>query len=309
MLKDSRIYIAGHQGLVGSAIVRLLKKEGYTNLLLRTRSELDLLEPTQVRDFFEKEQPEYVFLAAAKVGGIMANKEAPADFLYENLVIETNVINSAYRSRVTKLLFLGSSSIYPKDCPQPIKEEYLLTGPLEPSNKGYALAKIAGIYLCQSFNEQYGTNFISAMPTNLYGEGDSFDLVKAHVLPAMLQKFDEAKRKSSPSVELFGTGTARRELLHVDDLASACLMLMQKHNGSEVVNVGTGEDVTIAELARKIQHIVGYTGEIVWDSSKPDGTERKLLEVSKIKALGWTPTMTLDMGIRNLYDWYTTHHE
>lgn len=309
MLKDSRIYIAGHQGLVGSAIVRLLKKEGYTNLILRTRSELDLLEPTQVRDFFEKEQPEYVFLAAAKVGGIMANKEAPADFLYENLVIETNVINSAYRSRVTKLLFLGSSSIYPKDCPQPIKEEYLLTGPLEPSNKGYALAKIAGIYLCQSFNEQYGTNFISAMPTNLYGEGDSFDLVKAHVLPAMLQKFDEAKRKSSPSVELFGTGTARRELLHVDDLASACLMLMQKHNGSEIVNVGTGEDVTIAELARKIQHIVGYTGEIVWDTSKPDGTERKLLEVSKIKALGWTPTMSLDMGIRNLYDWYATHHE
>ena len=308
MNRDSKIYVAGHRGLVGSAIVRALQKEGFTNLLLRTHKELDLTNQQAVADFFAQERPEYIFLSAAKVGGIMANKTSPADFIYSNLAIQTNIIHSAYVNKAKKLLFLGSSCIYPKLCPQPIKEEYLLSAELEPSNKAYAIAKIAGIIMCQSYNEQYGTNFISLMPTNLYGPNDNFDLENSHVLPAMIRKFHEAKVSQAPSVTLWGTGSAMREFLHVDDLAIASLFLMQNYNDSSIVNVGTGEDVTIKELAEKIKKIVGYEGEINWDTRKPDGTPRKLLDVGKLHKLGWKHTITLDDGIASTYEWFKKNY-
>lgn len=300
----AKIFVAGHRGLVGSAIVRKLESEGYENILTKNKSELDLLDQKAVADFFEAEKPEYVFLAAAKVGGIVANRDFPADFIYQNLQIQNNVIQSAYKNDVKKLVFLGSSCIYPKLAPQPIKEEYLLTGPLEPSNDAYAIAKIAGIKMCQSYNKQYGTNYISLMPTNLYGPNDNFDLESSHVLPALIRKFHEAKESGSPTVTLWGTGSPMREFLHVDDLADASVSLMNNYDGSEIVNVGTGEDVTIKELAELIRDTVGYKGELEWDSSKPDGTPRKLLDVSKIHNLGWKHKTTLEEGIKDTYSWY-----
>ncbi len=304
MRKQSKIYVAGHRGLVGSAIVRKLLAEGYENLLLRTKAELNLLCQSAVETFFEREKPEHVFLAAAKVGGILANKMEKADFIYENLQIQNNIVHSAWKNGVTKLLFLGSSCIYPKMCVQPIKEEYLMTGPLEETNDAYALAKIAGIKMCQSYNAQYGTNFISVMPTNLYGPNDNFDLESSHVLPAMIRKFHEAKLAGAPQVTLWGTGTPRREFLHVDDLAAAIVYLMQTYDGSEIVNIGTGEDVTIKELAELVRKEVGYEGEIAWDTTKPDGTPRKWLDVSKLHALGWKHGIALQEGIRGTYSWF-----
>ncbi len=304
MKKDAKIFVAGHRGLVGSAIVRLLKESGHTNILLKTRSEVDLLDQKAVMNFFETEKPEYVFLAAAKVGGIMANKTFPADFIYQNLVVETNIIHAAYKNNVTKLLFLGSSCIYPKLSEQPIREDYLLTGSLEPTNEAYAVAKIAGITMCQSYNKQYGTNYISVMPTNLYGINDNFDLESSHVLPAMIRKFHDAKVGGRSEVGLWGTGVAKREFLHVDDLANACLFLMNNYDGSEIVNIGTGEDVSIKELAELVQYVVGHVGEIVWDSTKPDGTPRKLLDVSRLHDLGWKHTVDLKDGITITYQWF-----
>lgn len=304
MNKNVKIFVAGHRGLVGSAIARELARQGYSNLVTRTREELNLLDAGAVVDFFKKEKPEYVFLAAAKVGGIMANKTYPADFIYENLAIETNVIHAAYTNGVKKLLFLGSSCIYPRACPQPIKEEYLLTGPLEPTNRAYAVAKIAGIVLCQSMHEQHGANFISVMPTNLYGPNDNFDLETSHVLPAMMRKFHDAKVNGKNEVALWGTGSPKREFLHVDDLAGACVFLMNNYNSPEIVNIGTGEDVTIKELAELIQRTVGYEGKIVWDVTKPDGTSRKLLDVGRLHGLGWKHRIDLPAGIQSTYDWY-----
>jgi GDP-L-fucose synthase len=304
MEKTAKIYVAGHRGLVGSAIVRALTKEGFENLLTRTSKELDLTDQKAVTDFFAAEKPEYVFLAAAKVGGIMANKNYPADFIYQNLQIQTNVIGNAHKNGVKKLLFLGSSCIYPKLAPQPIKEEYLLTGALETSNDAYAIAKIAGIKMCQSYNTQYKTNYISVMPTNLYGENDNFDLETSHVLPALIRRFDEAKKNNLPSVTLWGSGTPMREFLFVDDLAEACVHLMATHNDSSIVNIGTGEDVTIKELAKTIAKIVGYTGTLEWDTEKPDGTPRKLLDVSKLHSLGFKHKTSLEDGIKKTYDWY-----
>ncbi len=309
MNKDSKIYVAGHRGLVGSAIVRALREQGYSNLILKTRQELDLLDQVAVKTFFEKEKPEYVFLAAAKVGGIMANKTHPADFIYENLTVQTNVIHNAYISGVKKLLFLGSSCIYPKLCPQPIKEEYLMTSELESSNQAYALAKIAGIFMCQSYNEQYGTNFISVMPTNLYGPHDNFDLENSHVLPAMIRKFHEAKISNVKEITLWGTGSAKREFLHVEDLANACMFLMNTYDDSKIINIGTGIDISIKELAEKIKGVVGYEGTIKWDTKKPDGTPRKLLDVSKLHKLGWKHTIDLNDGIASTYEWYKKNHE
>ena len=304
MNKNSKIFVAGHRGLVGSAIVRALQKNGFTNLVLKTHKDLDIIDQRAVTEFFAEEKPEYVFLSAAKVGGIMANKTMPADFAYNNLAIQTNIIHSAYMHKVKKLLFLGSSCIYPRLCPQPIKEEYLLSGELESSNKAYAIAKIAGIIMCQSYNEQYGTNFISLMPTNLYGPHDNFDLENSHVLPAMIRKFHEAKVNDAPSVTLWGTGSAKREFLHVDDLAEASLFLMQNYNDSSIINIGTGEDVTIKELAEKIKKVVGYEGKIIWDITKPDGTPRKLLDVSKLHSLGWKHSVPLNEGIDSTYKWF-----
>jgi GDP-L-fucose synthase len=304
MKKTDKIYVAGHHGLVGSALVRTLEADGYTNILTRTREMLDLTNQQAVADFFAQEKPVYVFLAAARVGGIMENKTYPAEFIYQNLMIETNIIHQAYVSGVTKLLFLGSSCIYPKLAKQPIKEEYLMTGALEPSNKAYATAKIAGIEMCASYNEQYGTNFISAMPTNLYGPNDNFDLTSSHVLPALIRKFHEAKERGEANVTLWGTGSPRREFLHVDDLARACVFLMERHSGSEPVNVGTGEDITIRELGEMVAEVVGYTGELVWDTTKPDGTPRKLLDVSRLKKVGWTHTIALRDGITSTYQWF-----
>lgn len=304
MQKTSKIYVAGHRGLVGSALVRNLEKNGFTNLVTRTRQELDLLDKIAVADFFATEKPDYVFMAAAKVGGIMANKTKPAEFIYENLTVQNNLIHQAYLSGVKKLLFLGSSCIYPKLAPQPIKEEYLLTGPLEPTNDAYALAKIAGIKMCQSYNAQYGTNFISVMPTNLYGPNDNFDLETSHVLPALIRRFHEAKQNQAPEITLWGTGTPKREFLHVDDLADACLYLMQTYNGNEPINIGTGEDVTIKELAETVAKTVGYQGKINWDSTKPDGTPRKLLDVSKLHSLGFRHKTALTDGLKLTYDWY-----
>lgn len=305
----SKVYIAGHRGLVGSAIYRELEKKGYNNLIVRTSRELDLKKQEAVASFFAKEKPGYVFLAAAKVGGILANSTYPAEFIYENLMIQTNVIHQAYLNGVKKLLFLGSSCIYPKFAPQPMKEECLLTGELEPTNEPYAVAKIAGIKMCQSYNRQYGTSFISVMPTNLYGPGDNFDLETSHVLAALIRKFHEAKINNRDYVELWGTGTPKREFLFVDDLADVCLFLMKSYDSSEIINIGTGEDLTIKELAELIRKVVGYEGDIKWDSSKPDGTPRKLLDVSKLSNLGWKAKTGLEEGIRKTYDWYIKHAE
>ncbi|SEO63941.1 GDP-L-fucose synthase [Paenibacillus sp. OV219] len=301
MDKSSTIYIAGHRGLVGSAILRELEKSGYKNLIHRSSTELDLRKLDQVQDFFEHHHIDYVFLAAAKVGGIVANNDFPADFIRDNLLIQTNVIDSAYRAGVKKLMFLGSTCIYPKFAPQPMKEEYLLTGELEPTNKAYAVAKIAGITMCQSYNHQYGTKFISVMPTNMYGPNDNFDLKTSHVLPALIRKFHEAKEAGAPYVEVWGTGQPRREFLHADDLAEACIFLMENYEDSEIVNVGVGEDIAIRELAELIQHIVGYQGELAFNTSKPDGTPRKLADVSKINTLGWKARISLEDGIRSAY--------
>jgi len=301
MKKNSKIYVAGHRGLAGSAIVRKLKKEGFENLILKTSSELDLRDQKAVKDFFEKEKPEYVFLAAAKVGGINANNVYPAEFIYDNLCIQNNVIHQSYKTGVKKLLFLGSSCIYPKNAPQPIKEEYFLSGYLEPTNDAYAVAKIAGIKMCQSYHKQYGCNFISVMPTNLYGPGDNYDLKNSHVLPALLRKFYEAKINNEPSVTVWGTGNPHREFLHVDDLASACFFLMQNYNEPDIINVGVGKDISIAEMAAMIKNISQYEGKLVFDTSMPDGTFRKLLDVSKLHLLGWHADIGLEEGVRNTY--------
>ncbi len=309
MKKDSKIYVAGHRGLVGSAIMRKLQQEGYTNIITRTHKELDLTSQAQTQEFFEKEKPEYVFLAAAKVGGIHANNTYPADVAYINIMRESNVIKASYDYGVKKLLFLGSSCIYPKLCPQPIKEEYLLTGPLEKTNEAYAIAKIAGLKMCQYFNRQYGTNFISVMPTNLYGPNDNFDLETSHVLPALIRKFHEAKINNSPCVEVWGTGTPKREFLHVDDLADAVIYLMNNYDENEPLNIGTGEDISIKELAELIKEIVGYEGEIRFDTTKPDGILRRLLDVSRLHSTGWKHRIDLREGIKQTYEWYKTRKE
>ena len=304
MNNDSKIYVAGHRGMVGSGIVRSLKAKGFHHLLLRTRTELDLLDARAVRAFFDSERPEIVVDAAARVGGIVANSEKPAEFLVENLTIQNNVICAAAEHGVRKLLFLGSSCIYPKLAPQPIPEDALLTGPLEPTNDAYALAKIAGIKLCQAYAAEYGKNFISAMPTNLYGPNDNFDLRTSHVLPALIRKVHEAKASGSPEVPIWGTGNPRREFLHVDDLADACVFLLENYDSPEIVNIGCGEDVTIRELALTVCEVVGYEGELVFDPSKPDGTPRKLLDMRKLFSLGWKPKISLRDGISNAYEWF-----
>lgn len=304
MNKDSKIYVAGHRGLVGSAIVRNLKEKGYTNIIGITHKELDLTNQCSVRKFFEKEKPEYVFLAAAKVGGIHANNTYPADFIYENLMIQNNVIKSAHDFKVKKLLFLGSSCIYPKMSPQPIKEEYLLSGYLEPTNEAYALAKISGLKMCQFYKRQYGDNFISCMPTNLYGPNDNFDLKNSHVMPALIRKFHEAKENNAPYVEVWGTGKPLREFLYVDDMADACVFLMENYDGEEHVNIGTGEEVSIRALAEMIKEIVGFEGELRFNTDKPDGTPRKLLDVSRLKKIGWKYKIELNQGVKEVYKWY-----
>lgn len=310
MHSEDKIYIAGHRGMVGSAILRKLKAMGYTRLLVRSSAELDLRNQSAVMEFFATERPDYVFLAAARVGGILANDTYKATFLYDNLMIESNIIHAAHLYGVKKLLFLGSSCIYPRLAPQPLREEYLLTGALEPTNEPYAIAKIAGIKLCEAYRHQYGSNFISVMPTNLYGPGDNYDLAGSHVLPALIRKFHEAARNNLPEVVIWGTGSPRREFLHVDDLAEACYFLMQTYDGAGFVNIGTGEDLSILELAKMIGNIVGFEGKIVHDRSKPDGTPRKLLDVSKLSELGWKAGIPLEAGIRQVYaglqgeDWY-----
>ena len=296
--------MAGHRGLVGSAIVRKLKQEGFRNLLTVTSKELDLREQAATRDFFAQQRPDYVFLAAARVGGILANNRYPADFIYQNLMIEANVIESARLSGVDKLLCLGSTCIYPKMAPQPLKEEYLLTGPLEPTNEWYAVAKIAGIKMCQAYQRQYGSQFISAMPTNLYGPEDNFDLESSHVMPALMRKFHEAKINDQPTVTVWGSGKPLREFLHVDDCAAACMFLMENYNGEEIVNIGVGEDISIADLASQVGEAIGYKGKIVYDSSKPDGTPRKLVDTSKINSLGWKAGIALQEGIKSTYQWF-----
>jgi GDP-L-fucose synthase len=301
MNKDSKIYVAGHNGMVGSAIVRKLKELGYENLILKTRKELDLTNQFQVSQFFHFEKPEYVFLAAAKVGGIKANDDFRADFIYENIMIQSNIIKSSHDNKVKKLLFLGSSCIYPKLCNQPIKEEYLLTGLLESTNDAYAIAKIAGIKMCQDYNKQYGDNFISVMPTNLYGPNDNYDLNNSHVLPAMIRKFHEAKIENKSSVEIWGTGSPMREFLYVDDLAQACHYLMLNYNESEIINVGTGKDISIKDLAYIVKDVLEYDGEIQFNTDMPDGTPKKLLDVSKILNLGWQPVTGLRTGIKKTY--------
>jgi len=304
MESGSRIFVAGHRGLVGSAIVRALAKAGFGNLVLRSSSEVDLRDAPAVERLFASEKPEYVFLAAARVGGIHANDSRPAEFIRDNLLIQTSVIDAAWRHGARKLLFLGSSCIYPKLAPQPLREEYLLTGPLEPTNEWYAIAKIAGLKMCQAYRRQYGFDAISAMPTNLYGPGDNFDLQNSHVLPALLRKIHEAKLAGSREVPVWGTGTPRREFLHVDDLADACLFLMQRYSEEGTVNVGWGEDVSIAELASTIARVVGYDGRFAYDPAKPDGTPRKLLDTSRLTALGWKPSIRLEDGLRSTYRWY-----
>lgn len=304
MEREAKIYVAGHRGMVGSAIVRRLQAEGYRQLVVRTSQELDLRDGAAVRAFFGAERPDYVFLAAAKVGGIWANHTAPAEFIYDDLAIQTNVIHESYRHGVKKLLFLGSSCIYPRDCPQPIKEEYLLTGPLEPTNAPYAVAKIAGIVMCQSYNRQYGTHFICAMPTNLYGPGDNFGLETAHVLPALIRKFHEAKIAGKREVVVWGTGNPKREFLHVDDQAEACLFLMRHYEVSEPINVGVGEDISIRDLAALIARVAGFDGAIAWDPTRPDGTPRKLLDVSRLQAMGWKARIGLREGLEGTYAWF-----
>lgn len=309
MKKDAKIYVAGHRGMVGSAIVRKLKELGYTNIITRTHAELDLTDQKATREFFEKERPEYVFLAAAKVGGILANDKYSADFIYENIMIEANVIKAAHDFGVKKLLFLGSSCIYPKYAPQPMKEEYLLTGELEPTNEAYAIAKIAGLKMCQHFRKQYGDNFISVMPTNLYGPNDNFDLETSHVMAALIRKFHEAKVRNDPYVVVWGTGKPRREFLYVDDLADAVVFLMNNYDGDMWINIGTGEDISIRELAELIKDIVRYKGEIKFDTSKPDGTPRKLLDVLRLHELGWKHKTSLEEGIRKTYEWFLSIRE
>lgn len=308
---DKRIFVAGHRGLVGSALVRALEGAGAKRLLLRTRSQLDLMNAQAVEQFFAEEKPEVVFMAAAKVGGIEANRRAPADFLQENLAIQSNIFGAAARHGIEKLLFLGSSCIYPKHCPQPMRESHLLSGPLEPTNEAYAIAKIAGLVACRSFNIQYGTRFIAAMPTNLYGPHDNFDLESSHVLPAMLRKFHDAKENAHAPVNLWGSGKPRREFLHVDDLAQACLFLMQSYEAQSedwFVNVGCGVDHTIAELAMLVRDVVGHRGPVQWDASRPDGTPRKLLDVSRLTELGWAASIPIEAGVRRTYEWYLSHH-
>jgi GDP-L-fucose synthase len=308
MDKNAKIYVAGHRGLVGSAIMRRLESDGYSNIVVRTKAELDLRDSQATRTFFEAERPEYVFLAAAKVGGIWANSTCPAEFLYDNLAVEINVIDAAYRAGVKKLMFLGSSCIYPRDCPQPILEEYLLAQPLEETNKAYAVAKIAGLIMCQAYNKQYGTKFISCMPTNLYGPNDNYDLESSHVFPALIRKIYEAKRDNKPSVVIWGSGRPYREFLYSDDLADAVVFLMNNYDGDEIVNIGTGVDVTIRDLALTIQKIVGYEGELVFDTRKPDGTPRKLLNVDKLKNLGWVAPTALEDGIAKTVRWCDDHN-
>lgn len=308
MQQHQKIYVAGHRGMVGSALVRKLQALGYTNIVTRSSAELDLRNQAAVQTFFKEEQPAFVFMAAAKVGGIHANNTFRADFIYDNLMMEANVIHAAYQYQVEKLLFLGSSCIYPKLAPQPLKEAYLLAGQLEATNEPYAIAKIAGIKLCEAYRAQYACNFISAMPTNLYGPNDNYDLQNAHVLPALIRKFHEAKVQQTPEVVLWGTGKPMREFLHVDDLAAACCFLMQDYNEAEFVNIGTGVDITIAALAQLIKEIVGYEGNIVNDTTKPDGTPRKLMDVSKMKSLGWSAQIDLESGIRSVYEAYKSTH-
>jgi GDP-L-fucose synthase len=307
MNDDSRVYVAGHRGLVGSAIVRELRRLGCKHLIVRSSTELDLRRQDAVDAFFDQERPEYVFLAAAKVGGIHANDTYPADFLRDNLQIQTNVIDAAWRAGVEKLCFLGSSCIYPKLAPQPMREDALLTGPLEPTNEWYAIAKIAGIKMCQAYRRQHGFNAISLMPTNLYGPGDNFDLQNSHVLPALIRRFHEARMRSDAEVVIWGTGTPRREFLHCDDLAGAVVHLMKTYESGELVNIGCGTDVTIRELAELVAGIVGFTGRLAFDTSKPDGTPRKLLDVGRLSALGWKPRITLEEGVRGTYDWFVAH--
>lgn len=299
--KNASIFVAGHRGMVGSAIVRKLQHQGYKNIITRTSSELDLKNPQAVADFFATEKPEYVFLAAAKVGGIVANNTYRADFIYENIMIQSNVIHNAYLNNVKKLLFLGSSCIYPKMAPQPLKEDYLLTGLLEPTNEPYAIAKIAGIKMCDAYRSQYGCNFISVMPTNLYGPNDNYDLKNSHVLPALIRKFHNAKASNAPFVEIWGSGSPMREFLHVDDLADACFFLMENYNESGLINIGVGHDITIKDLALLVKNVVGYTGDLKFDASKPDGTPRKLMDVSKLNAFGWKYKIELEQGIKNVY--------
>jgi len=302
MEKSAKIYIAGHRGMVGSSILRALQAKGYSNFILKTSAELDLRNQQAVADFFAIEKPDYVFLAAAKVGGIVANNTYRADFIYENMMIQSNVIHQAYLNGVKKLLFLGSSCIYPKLAPQPLKEEYLLTGLLEPTNEPYAIAKIVGIKMCDAYREQYGCNFISVMPTNLYGPNDNYDLNNSHVLPALLRKFITAKNNGAISVTIWGTGSPLREFLHADDLATACLFLMDNHNKAGLVNIGVGEDISILDLAKMVKQIVGFTGDIIKDTTKPDGTPRKLMDVSKLNGLGWKASTSLEEGIKMVYE-------
>jgi GDP-L-fucose synthase len=305
--RDSSIFVAGHRGLVGSAIVRRLQSTGFTNLLLRERTSLDLTRQEAVEQFFAAGRPEYVVMAAAKVGGILANSSYPADFLRDNLAIQTNVIDAAYRSGARKLLFLGSSCVYPRHAPQPLREEYLLTGPLEPTNEWYAVAKIAGLKMCQAYRRQYGFNAISAMPTNVYGPGDNFSLQSSHVVPALIRRFHEAKERGDPQVVVWGTGTPRREFVHVDDLADACLFLLQRYDEDCWINVGWGRDGTIEDLAKIIARVVGFEGSLHFDASKPDGTERKQLDTARLSALGWSPRIDLEEGIRSTYAWFLQH--
>jgi len=310
MKKQSKIFVAGGQsGLVGTAIVRNLQKKGFKNIIVKTRKEVDLLNQRAVESFFRKEKPEYIFLAAAKVGGVWVNSTKKADFIYDNLQIQCNVIYSSWKHKVQKLIFLGSSCIYPKLASQPIKEEYFMTGPLEPTNDAYATAKIAGIKMCQSFNDQYKTNFISVMPTNLYGPNDNFDLNDSHVLPAMIRKFHEAKIKGAKDVVLWGDGSPRREFLYVDDMADASVFLMENYNSSEIINIGCGQDQTIKKLAQLVQRIVGFKGKIVWDTTKPNGTPKKQLDVTKLFSLGWKPTVKLKDGIKKEYEWFLLHEK
>ena len=306
--KDAKVYVAGHRGMVGGAIVRALQAQGFGNIVTRTSTEMDLRSQAAVNAFFAEEEPDYVFLAAARVGGILANDTYPADFIYDNLVIETNVIHAAFRQRAKKLLFLGSTCIYPKLAPQPLKEEYLLSGPLEPTNEWYAVAKIAGIKLCQAYRRQHGCDFISAMPTNLYGPGDNYDLEKSHVIPAMLRKMHEARLRGDAAVTLWGTGTPKREFLHVDDLADALLFLMEHYSGESHVNVGVGEDLTIRALAELVREVVGFAGGLVFDTTKPDGTPRKLVDTTLINGLGWMPRKDLKQGLGEAYSWFVENH-
>ncbi|MBM3256800.1 MAG: GDP-L-fucose synthase [Candidatus Liptonbacteria bacterium] len=309
MGKGAKIYVAGHRGLVGSAIMRLLQKEGYTNIVARSHEELDLTNTVAVGEFFKKEKPEYVFDAAAKVGGIYANSTFPADFIYENLAIQNNIIHASYEHTVKKLLFLSSSCTYPKDCPQPMKEEYLLTGVLEPTNKPYAVAKLAGVLTCQSYNKQYGTNFISVMPSNAYGPNDHYDLKNSHVLPAFIRKFFEAKTQGKKEVVLWGTGSPYREFIHVDDIAAGCLFLMNTDTQEDLFNLGTGVEISIKALAELIGKVSGYEGRLTWDTTKPDGVGRKLMDMSRMRSLGWKHAIELEEGVKDAYEWYAAHYD